>query len=229
MKIAVFGCSWSMGILREWSFKQSTAEQQQKIPDIDFVSWPRELGKLRPDWEIHNYSLAGASTLFSVAMLERVLSVHDYDCVIFQVSTSDRYSSWSESIDIEKHLHYVEPNVKMFKLSILDDVILYDSHDVKKYVWNSVPSKQKENEFINFYYFRTTDEMFDLNHKALVSYARSKSDIVFAHRSSKLCASVEETLGLTQFENFFMDQGKHFGLEGCQWQAKWVLDQINTV
>lgn len=229
MKIAVFGCSWSMGILREWSLSQSTSEQRQRIPNEDFVNWTRELGKLRPDWEITNYSLAGASTLFSVSMLDRALEKNSYDCIIFQVSTADRYSSWTENFDVESRLYNVDNNVRMFNLSILDDVLIYDSHTPKKSIWNDLISKDKDNAFINYYYYRTTDEMFDLNHKALIEYAKSKSNIVFAHRSSKLCKSIEETLGKDKFESFFMDEGKHFGLEGCQWQAKWILDKINTL
>lgn len=229
MKIAVFGCSWSMGMLREWSLSQSTEEQKKLIPDEDFVNWTRELGKLKPDWEITNYALAGASTLFSISMLDRALANNSYDCVIFQVSTADRYTSWRENFNIESHLYNIEDNVKMFNLSILDDVLIYDSHTPKKSIWNNIISKDKDNTFINYYYYRTTDEMFDLNHKALIKYAASKSNIIFAHRSSQLCESVEETLGKDQFENFFMDEGKHFGLEGCQWQAKWVLDKINTL
>lgn len=227
MKIAVLGCSWSAGIPRDWSIKQSTPQQKLLIPNEDFVSWPRELAKLNKDLEIHNYALPGSSLLFSIGILENIKQ--HFDVIILQVTTADRYTSWAEKSNLDQHLIDVEPNYKMFGYDVLKDVVIYDSHFNEKEVVNSYVSKDRENQFINYYYYRTTDEMFNLNHKVLVNYAKDHVDIIFAHRKSTLVESVEETLGTEAFENYFMDEGAHFGLEGCQWQAKWVLDKINTL
>ena len=230
MKIATIGCSWTAGIYRNWSLDQSAPDQKQKIPDEDFVCWPREMGKLKPEWQIDNFAIPGSNTLIGIYILDQIKS--QYDKVIFQVTTADRYTSWVENTNFSSFLENYSPNVRMFTDKLLSNVIIYDAHYEKPAVYESLKVNsvvKKENQFINYYYYRTTDEMFDINHKALINYAKQNADIVFSHPKNNFCDSIEDMLGEKQFDRFVCDQGRHFGLKGAQWQAQYMINQINTL
>jgi hypothetical protein len=233
MKIATIGCSWTSGIYRNWSLDQSAPDQKKKIPNEDFVCWPRELGKLKPKWQIDNFAIPASNALLGVYILDQIKS--QYDKVIFQVTTADRYTSWSEDTNFSSFLEKYAPNVRMFTPKLLSNIILYDFHYHKPALHASNESLtvnsvvKKENKFINYYYYRTTNEMFNINHKALISYAKQNADIVFSHVKKNFCDSIEDILGEEQFDKFTCDWGRHFGIEGAQWQAKWILDQINSI
>ena len=102
MKIAVYGCSWSSGIYRDWSLEQSTPKQKTRIPNEDFVSWPSELSKLYPNFEVTNYALPGASSLFTINAIEKTAHIN-YDIRILQVTTPHRFVSWDEDLNLQTH------------------------------------------------------------------------------------------------------------------------------
>jgi hypothetical protein len=230
MKIATIGCSWTSGVHRAWSLDQSAPDQKQKIPDEDFVCWPREMGKLKPEWQIDNFAIPGSNALVGIYILDQIKS--QYDKVIFQVTTADRYTSWNENTDFSSFLENYAPNVRMLTTKLLSNIIIYDTHYQKPAVYESFKVNsivKKENKFINYYYYRTTNEMFDINHKAIISYAKQNADIVFSHIKNNFCDSIEDTLGEKQFDKFTCDWGRHFGLKGAQWQAQYMINQINTL
>tara|TARA_B110000503_G_scaffold137778_1_gene222631 strand:+ start:1463 stop:2170 length:708 start_codon:yes stop_codon:yes gene_type:complete len=228
MKLAVFGCSWTYGVTVEWSKKTTSLKYKNNIPQDDFVNWTRELGKLCPNFEIYNYAIPGTSIEFSLGMLERYLKNPHCDFIIFQLTRPYRYTYWSQDFDETLHFKKYEPNVSQFDYSILDYVTIIDHHNDNNKIWNVLNKPDIENQYIKKYFTNTSNEMFENNYKAITSYIKDKVDICFSHESNGLTNSVQDTLGDKMFENYWMDEGKHFGIIGAQWQAKWVLDQINT-
>jgi len=230
MRVAVFGCSWTCGVPVEWSKKTTNSKYKKNIPQEDFVNWTRELGKLDTNLEIYNYALPGTSIEFSLCMLERYLKNPDCDLAIFQATRPYRYTYWHQNFNEKDCLINREPNVYQFDSTILEYVNIVNHHDGGHEIWNllSKSGTQTENKYIKNYFRRTNHEMFENSYKAILNYVKDEVDICFSHESNGLTNSVQDTLGDKIFENYWMDVGKHFGIEGAQWQAKWVLDQINT-
>ena len=229
MKIAVFGCSWTYGVPTDWSRKTTAEKYKHNIPQDDFVNWTRELGKLDPNLEIYNYSVPGTSIEFSLGMFERYLKNQYCDLIIFQATRPYRYTYWESNFNERLHLKKFENNVYQFDYSILDYVTIIDHHNDNNKIWNFIGNPDKENQYIKKYFTNTSNEMFENNYNAIVSYVKDKVDICFSHESNGLTNSVQDTLGDKIFENYWMDEGKHFGIEGAQWQATWILDQINSI
>ena len=229
MKLAIFGCSWTCGVPLSWSEQITSQKYKSNIPQEDFINWTRELGKLDKSLEIYNYSIPGTSIDFSLGMLERYLKNPYCDYVIFQATRPYRYTYWSQDFDETAHFKKYEPNVNQFDYSILDYVTIVDHHNDKNKIWNFLNNPDQENQYVKKYFTNTSNEMFENKYNAIVSYVKDKVDICFSHERNRLTNSVQETLGDEIFENYWMDEGKHFGIKGTQWQATWILDQINSI
>lgn len=234
MKIAVVGCSWSFGVKKEWSLQISNPEDQHKVPDEDFVSWVRELGKMKPDWEIVNYSLPGASIFYCASMLERAKASKEFDLIIFQATTPSRFTYWNDKLLEEAVWTNIEPNVKCSTEENLKNITIVNAHEQQNNVLKEIFNWRDtaiENSFVREYYKRVSDDMFQSEYRILCDWARNNSDIFFAHLNYEFlnCETVEGTLGEERFKNYCVDVGKHFGYKGSRWQARWMLDKINTI
>lgn len=229
MKIAVFGCSWTYGVPSNWSRKTTAEKYKHNIPQEDFVNWTRELGKIDPSLEIYNYAVPGTSIEFSLGMFERYLKNRYCDLTIFQATRPYRYTYWEENFNERLHFKKFENNVYQFDYSILDHITIVDHHNDTNKIWNYIGKTNKDHDYVKNYFLKTSDEMFENNYKSILSYINSKADICFSHEDHQLVESVQKSLGEEKFESYWTDIGKHFGVEGAQWQAKWILDKINTL
>jgi hypothetical protein len=234
MKLAVVGCSWSFGVKQEWSRQISNPEQQHKIPDEDFVCWPRELGKLKPDWDITNYSLPGASIFYCASMLERIKASKEYDLVIFQATTPYRFVYWNDNLLDNIVWTNIEPNVKCGTEENLKNITIVNIHEQQNTVIDEIfgwRDAVRENSFVKQYYKRISNDMFESEFRILCDWSKNNSDIFFSHLNYEFlnCETVEGTLGKKKFKEYSVDSGNHFGYEGSRWQAQWVLDKINTL
>ena len=237
MKIAVIGCSWSFGVKRDWSLRISKPIDHHKIPNEDYVSWVRELGKLNPKWEITNFSLPGASIFFCASMLERVNSSKEFDLVIFQATTPARLVYWNNDIFQNSIWTNVEPNVKCGTEENLKNITMVNIHGQQNTIAEEVfnfrkkSAKFEENKFVQSYYKRISDDMFQSEYRILCDWAKNNSNIFFSHLDYKFlnCDTVEGALGETKFKEYSVDGGSHFGYTGSRWQACWILDKINTL
>ena len=237
MKIAVFGCSWSYGVPSYWSKELAGSKSLNKIPKEDYVNWTRELGKMRPDWEIYNYSVPGSSMFFSCSMLERVLAEEKFDLHIFQATSHNRFVYWKDPFYKEAQWTNTEPNVYQFAESNLKNINIVSIHNWKTQkdveVWSAQDQviKKDETKFARMYYSKVSEDMWDSEYRIFADFAKNNSDIFFSHLDYKFlgCDTVQGTLANKKFAQYSIDNGYHFGYEGCRWQAKWVLDKINTI
>lgn len=232
MKLAVFGCSWSFGVMKDWSLKISSPEQKIRIPNDDFTCWPRELGKLKPDWQITNYSLPGASIFYCASMLERALD-QNYDLYIFQATTPYRFTYWTDHLVPTRKFKNYEPNVLMSTYENLVNIKIVNVHEAENNVYapNLSPKENEiETDFVRKYFQRVSNDMFESEYRILCDWAKSKSHIFFSHLDYDFlnCPSVQNSLG-EKFDEFVCDEGSHFGKKGARWQANWILNQINTL
>jgi len=231
MKIAVFGCSWSFGVPVDWHERTTSDRFKNNIPKEDYVNWTRELGKFRKDFTIYNYSVPGTCIEFSLAMLERYLKNPTCDITIFQATRPYRFTYWKENFIADDHLQAYEDNVYQFGESLLDYVTIVNHHndDLRVLDFINFKNRNLENTFIKNYFKRVSNEMFENRYKTVVNYVKDNTDIFFSHEHHpEIETSIESVLGTEKFESFFADEGKHFGHTGAEWQAKWLLDKINT-
>ena len=177
MKLAIFGCSWTYGVPLSWSQETTSFKYSKNIPQEDFVNWTRELGKLDKDFEIYNYAIPGTSIEFSLGMLERYLKNPYCDHVIFQATRPYRYTYWSQDFDETLHFKKYELNVRQFDYSILDYVTIVDHHNDKNQIWKLIDKSNKENQYVKKYFTNTSNEMFENNYKAILSYVKNSVDI----------------------------------------------------
>jgi len=234
MKIAIFGCSWSYGVPRSWHQKITTTEKRPSIPKEDFVCWPRELGKLNPDWQIVSYAIPGSNMLFSCSALDYALENEEYDLHIFQATTPYRFTYWKDDTFTNAKFKAFEPNVMAGSKENLENITIVNIHNGRNNVDQSNLTWREngiETAFVKNYYRRVSNSMFESEYRILCNWAKSKSDIFFSHLDYDFlnCDSIEGTLGKNKFNEYTVDNGSHFGIAGARWQAKWMQDKINTL
>jgi|SRR5210317_51014 len=228
MKIAVFGCSWTYGVPIEWSQKITSSKYQHNIPNNDFVNWTRELGKLDSSLEIYNYAVPGTNIEFSLGMLERYLKNPYCDITVFQATRPYRYTYWEQNFDEKLHFKKFEENVYQFSESLLNHVTIVDHHEDNNSILDLIKHTDSDSKYVKNYFKNTSYEMFENTYRAVLEYVNRNTDICFAHESNQYITNIEDILGNDTFNNYCCDIGKHFGHTGAKWQAKWLLDKINT-
>lgn len=209
MKLAIFGCSFTYGIPKSYS---------AELPD-NHINWTRELGKLKPDWIIHNYSLPSCSLLFSLYQIHNLKQ--DYDKIILQIPEHLRFTYWPTDFNSEHYLRKFEPNVWQMDIKCLNEVKLYTSTIINKNV-----DIELENAFIKLYKERRSSIMEDFEAELLLKNV--DVDLQFAHTYYPNNLNIQDEVGL-RWKKFAVDNTGHFNLQGHQWIANWVLDKINTL
>ena len=214
MKIATFGCSWTHGL------KQLN----------NFYSWPYALHKLQPDWEIHNYAIGASNLQFQIFLMEDVLRHHTYDKIIFQITSPSRLTYFEEDYDFTKHLTEMKPNYKRFDIEegFFRKVVTITPGHMKLPKSDSFWNLSGKYEFAKSYYTTVNKSIFRTEYKALVNYLKNKVDLMFMHNEDildlKICPVIMKEL--PSAKKFVADSGEHFDIEGCDQQAKWVLERL---
>lgn len=214
MKIATFGCSWTHGL------KQLN----------DFYSWPYALHKLQPDWVIHNYAIGASNLQFQTFLMEDVLRNNSYDKIIFQITSPGRLTYFEEDYDFTKHLTEMETNYKRFDIEegFFRKVVTITPGHMKLSKNNSFWKLPGKYEFAKSYYNTVNKSIFRTEYKALIYYLKDKVDLMFMHNEDilnlKVCPVIMEELSGAR--KFVADSGEHFDIEGCDQQAKWVLENL---
>lgn len=206
--IAVFGCSWTQG-----------------LKDKDFDNWVFRLSKCFPQHNFYNFAAGGTSIVYHTHLLEQILKSTKFDYKIFQVTSPGRFTWWQphNALDLieQKTDNYycLQEDYGRFVDRINTGTILS-----KKFV----KLDRKKHNFGVEYYKRLTDEQIRLDNIAYVSYIKDKVDFHFYHRKSyeKNSFSILTELGDDKFNKFVIDDGDHFGEEGNQWQADWIIDKL---
>jgi|TARA_B110000908_G_scaffold80913_1_gene96985 hypothetical protein len=218
MKIATFGCSWTHGLYEV----------------NDFYSWPYALHKLKPDWQIDNYAVCGSSLQLQTFLLDDVLRNNTYDKIIFQITTPGRLSYFEEDYDMTTALTEYETNYKRIETEdgFFRKVVTITPGHMQLPKTNSFWRLHGKYKYARSYYGMLNKSIFRTEYKALVYYLKDKVDLMFMHNEDSLkldiCPVVMEEVKKENIaiDSFIADNGEHFNIEGCDWEAKWVLDRL---
>lgn len=197
--IAFFGCSFTEG------------------PTDDFDNYVVWLSKLNPQHNFYNFSAAGTSIMYHTYLLEQITKM-DFDVKVFQFTTSGRFTTWTPH------------NIKEYIIKKYDNYFCLNKNYVQyidRLNIGSVSEKKYVTYKVNFgkeYYKRMSDSCMDLDHRVYIDYIKPKVNFCFHHRKSRDVSipSVYNSLDISQWNKFVIDDGDHFGLEGSLWQAKWL-------
>lgn len=217
MKIAIFGCSWSHGI---------------KAVDEKY-SWPYALAKLKPDWNIENYAVEGTSLAFQTFLMDDVLRNNTVDKIIFQITSPGRITYFEEDYDILQHIQPITDNYKHISIEngFFRKVFAITPGHMKLSKTDSFWYPKEKYELAKKYYAHINKSIFRTEYKALIHYVLSKADFVFMHNEDVLKLNVcpvvmEEVKDQELLQSFIADDGSHFNKSGCDWQAKWIVDNL---
>lgn len=197
-----FGCSWT-----GWSNN----------------NYVQELAKIKPEHNFYNWGILGSSIHISTFVLDYVKqkfsSLNNY--FVFQVTTLSRVTWWDE-----KYKKYLIPE------QVTDNYYRL-GHGANEEFLGSFSAASCPNKHARKYkeeYFKWTSySTMAHNHKMHCHYAKQNSDFMFfqkpdaRHKEFKDHLIVQDVLGEKRYQELCDQEDKHhFGLEGAQWQAKWI-------
>lgn len=218
MNVLCLGCSWTAGV------------------NIQPYNWVTALSELMPEHTFYNCAQSGGSLLYSIWIMEEFLANAKngnnpikIDKIIFQITTEGRltYHHDTKDFNINKWLITKSNNLYQYEFdwrnlaTINYGTLLPENESNHHPHWNSIVTFSKD------YYSRLTRKQhFDLEHRALVEYIRLKADGMFLHRTDDIgisdIISMEDVLGSKQFNEYIVDNGHHFSIDGARWQAAYI-------
>lgn len=221
MKIAVFGCSWSYGV-------PSVVDEQH-----NFYNWPYFLSK-KTGWLIENYALGGTCIRWSINNLENFLKEKKDYFIIFQITNPNRFTKNNlkfKYINCRKKLfenyyqydHEIRNYLTTYQASKINDKLWYERHKlpIEKDIQNMY------NSMVRFY----PEEYFWNDYKCLLEYIKKNSNLFFKHQKNyqiednSIMSIGDQFKSL--FDNFIIDNGMHFGIEGLKYQADFIKELID--
>ena len=204
-----FGCSWT-GWLNN--------------------NYVQELAKLDPNNNFYNWGIPSSSIHISTFVLDYVKkkfsSLNNY--FIFQVTTFSRVTWWDEN-----YKKYLTPEKITDNYYRLGDTarkeILNGSFSAA-----NCPNKSAR-KFKDEYFKWTSYSTMSHNHRMHCYYAKQNSNFMFfqkpdsRHKEFEDHLVVQDVLGKERYQELCnQDDMYHFGLEGAQWQAKWISNVISN-
>jgi hypothetical protein len=156
------------------------------------------------------------------------------DKIIFQITNEGRVTYYKDldpiklpELLVKKRENYFCLEPDWTKIHTVNYGVLHaENRDSKHPRWSDIKN------FARVYYSALTRvEHFDLEHKILIEYVKSKSDIVFCHKRYESSfptgdlIAIQDILG-DDFNKFVIDNGSHFNLEGVKWQASYIKSLI---
>jgi hypothetical protein len=214
MNILCLGCSWTEGV---------PAARD---------NWVSALAEQTPDNTYYNLAQGGSSLLHSIWVMEQFLAQSSVkiDKIIFQLTTDGRVTYYKDldNFKIDDWLINITPN--LYRLKIQWDKLRTITYSTAS-MHPTTPKEVELFKFANMYYSNlTTEHHFQLEHKILIEYIKSRVDFLFFHRRDTTgisgITSIQDELGDELFSKFSIDNGSHFGKEGVQWQAQWIRDRL---
>jgi hypothetical protein len=222
MNILCLGCSWTAGI----------NEQP--------YNWVTALSKMMPEHTFYNCAQSGGSLLYSIWVMEEFLSNAKRDDVpikidkiILQVTNEGRLTYYHdyENFDINKWI--ITKTDNLFKLEVdWQNLAVINYGTLLPENQSSDHSKWKSMyNFATEYYSKLSRNMhFDLEHRALIEYIRPKVDLMFMHKKDDIgilnIDSIQDILGDQQFNEYCIDRGSHFNIDGANWQANYIKNLL---
>ena len=212
MKIALFGCSWMTCGVAQKDWKKSGVTTKDEHMSVGYY-----FSKLVPEhWMVDCYAVGGTSIQFSTYWLSKC--INDYDLLIFKTTNWFRYSYNVEPYEVSWKTY--KPN---FRLTTQDTNIQW--HTIKASI-ETLTKQQK-------WWLKTGMNDISQQHmyKVNLAYAKNNADFVYAHmkkgNNGEEIQAIQNVLGEERFLNYCVDEGHHFGADGCKWEAKWLLKQLS--
>lgn len=210
MKIATFGCSWTMGDSRS----------------VNGRNWPMYLKQLMPHATVDNYAVAGSSILWSVYQLQWVKKHNPADFYIFQMTRPERLTYWKDNTNWKKYRESFHETTRystqIFNAGV--QIVVTQTAFQK-------PSLSAQKPAVNLskqYYKLINDEYFSLEYDLAVRYVKDNVDFYYMQTEARergyndiLC--LEEEFGREYCEKYW-DKGTHFGKTGLKRTAEWVKE-----
>ncbi|MBR19693.1 MAG: hypothetical protein CMA64_06060 [Euryarchaeota archaeon] len=214
-----FGCSWT---------------------GLTSVNYVQELAKLEPDHNFYNWAVQGSSISMSTFLLEQVKrkfkTPNNY--FIFQVTNTGRVTWWDDEYKQwwdNKYDRAIKPEKRT------NNYYRTKHRDINNEIVGGFSAAGcpivLARKYQKQYYRWTSSSTMNHDHRMHCHYAKNNSNFMFFHRAHaskheefKDHLVVENVLGRERYQEL-CDQleGKtskkdthHFGLEGAQWQAKWI-------
>lgn len=222
MNILCLGCSWTA--------------------DNNNISWPSELAKICPNITVYNLAWPGTGLLYSIYMMEKILNSGILiDKVIFQITSDARLTLYKNfEFNLENILDKTSFNYFRLKENDYFWTVQPGLLNLKKLEpLNSNLPKWKYLESFAKIYYSALDQttQFDVEFKVQCEYVKNKADFCFFHGRQSPIDSTFELKNIDSIQalidnedlwkSFWIDDGKHFGLEGCQWQAQKIKEVLN--
>lgn len=195
-------------------------------------NYVQELAKLEPNHNFYNWAVKGSSINISTFLLEQVkkkfTTPNNY--FIFQVTNSGRVTWWDDNYKKwwdDNYKHYLIPEKQT------DNYYRTKHRDINNGIVGGfgatscpiVTAKKYQEEYFRW----TSRSTMKHDHKIHCHYAKNNSNFMFFHRSHSAPKEfkddfiVEDVLGKKRYQELCnQGDGSHFGLEGSQWQAKWL-------
>ena len=201
--INCFGCSFTSGIERTEN------------------SWPEELAKLVPNYNIVNYGYAASSALFALHMMRNVKK-NQGDINIFQITSPYRVTSWKKNFHINQNLVQCTDNYWKFPWIPNDIKVITSS--------TFLPSAKK---FHKQYYSYMSEDTLSVQFECNVELGKQYADYSFRQQGSKNDAKFtnvfQREITEIDYKNYCYDDDSHLTKEGHVFQASWVYNKIKDL
>lgn len=167
MNILCLGCSWTAGVSMAGNY-----------------NWVDALATLAPDHTYYNLAQGGSSLLHSIWVMEHFLknSGVKIDKIIFQITNEGRVTYYRnlDNFNINEWLVQTAPNI--YRLHIKWDRIRAVTYSIAS-IKPTNPVEEEIFKFAGMYYSSLTPEhQFNLEHRILIEYLKSKVDLLFFHQ-----------------------------------------------
>lgn len=212
IKIATYGCSWTAGVYTN-------------NKETHYACWPKELAKILPSAEIHNYSKGGISNLAILYLFEKMHK--NYDINIVKMTCPYRYTFFKDNFEIK--IEKQNDNYYSLSRSVDYDILnLTSSGFNPSYVkgfWKNTKINLLWKNLFNVY----NEEVADIQSIALAKYFLNQSDFVFCHFHEYLYNFLPSTKNnIKDFDGYIFDNGHHLTNEGAKKEAEWIAKKILT-
>lgn len=193
MNIICIGCSYTAGM------------------PSSYYSWPEKLAKIRPNDNVYNLAIGGASVLLCLYLLSQFKKSYEIDKLIFQITEPHRHSFVSPNFNLETEIvrkenyYRIDPNVRT-------------RENIKTITPGNINFKftksARKVDFARQYYNNYSEEL------GLIQHALFKEHI---NTLTPNCFSWEEVP--EDAKRYLIDE-KHFDTKGHDIIAEWINNEL---
>jgi hypothetical protein len=226
MNILCLGCSWTSGL---------HIGDHKGFANSGEINWVRQIAKIMPEHNFYNFAFPGTSVMHSINVLHQSKKLLNFDKVIFQITNEGRYTYYKNlphnfvSLD-----RVVQENKNYFYLDLtMDQVWNINFGVLNQKVFMREEDKDRFSLAKMWYERFTSTSNFCIEHKVSIEYLKSQVDLLFFHK--KDCCfidnvqTIQDQILNEKWNDYVIDDGCHFNLDGCIWQANFIKEKLFSV